>query len=166
MSEIVMDASALMAFVFPDEMHNARALALVRELGEAGVSFCAPSLWESETDSVVQRRVAVQGLLAPEGEALALSVLDGLPVRIERDAARCEQVRLEARRLAQKFNRVRCYDSTYLTLALLLGAVFWTADERLFNAVSGPNVPESERLPFVRFLGNFTPGQNLGEALV
>jgi predicted nucleic acid-binding protein len=38
--------------------------------------------------------------------------------------------------LAELFHRPNTYDSFYLALAERLDCPFWTADERLFNAVS------------------------------
>jgi predicted nucleic acid-binding protein len=64
-------------------------------------------------------------------------------------------IRLSSRRsifplawsLAKEFNRPRAYDSAYLALASLADCVFWTADERLYNAVK-------DRLPWVKWIGS------------
>ncbi len=48
--------------------------------------------------------------------------------------------------LAEAFNRPRAYDAQYLALAERLDCSFWTADERLFNAVRGA-------FPRVRWVG-------------
>jgi predicted nucleic acid-binding protein len=42
----------------------------------------------------------------------------------------------------------RAYDTAYLALAQLRNCEFWTADKRLFNAVSG-------ELDWVRWLGDY-----------
>jgi predicted nucleic acid-binding protein len=48
--------------------------------------------------------------------------------------------------LAKTLNQPKVYDSYYLALAELMSCEFWTADERLFNAVS-------KKLPWVRWIG-------------
>ena len=51
--------------------------------------------------------------------------------------------------LAQHFNRPAAYDSHYLALAEIAGCPFWTADERLFNAVR-------HELVWVHWLGDYS----------
>lgn len=146
-----MDASVALSAVFPDEKLNAQALALLAEWAECGATLVAPPLWESETSSAVRLRVAQKKVLAPPLEALVYSLLDALPVQIVHDP----NVLTTARQLAISYGRNRVYDSTYLALAQLHGLEFWTADERLFNAVAGPDAPQGQTLSFVRFLGDF-----------
>ncbi len=154
---VVVDASVALAFVFPDEKHHTQAVALFTHWGKEGVAMMTTTLFENETDSVIRLRVAVKKLLKPEAESVALSVLDSLPVAIEREVLTGEKTRLVARQLAQRFEQPRCYDSAYLALAQVKGATLWTADERLFNSVAGKDVPKAKALAFVRFLGNFKP---------
>ena len=52
----------------------------------------------------------------------------------------------------QRFNLPRAYDTAYLALARLRNCEFWTADERLFNAVS-------RELDWVRWLGDYDRSQ-------
>jgi predicted nucleic acid-binding protein len=58
-----------------------------------------------------------------------------------------ESLHLDAVRLARRFNRPASYDAHYLALAEREGAEFWTADERLFNAVH-------HQLPWVHLVGS------------
>lgn len=51
--------------------------------------------------------------------------------------------------LAEQLNRPAAYDAQYLALAERLGCDFWTADEKLFNAVGAS-------LTWVRWLGAFS----------
>lgn len=51
--------------------------------------------------------------------------------------------------LATQLNRPTAYDAKYLAVAERFQCELWTADERLFNAVSST-------LPWVKWLGNFT----------
>src|SRR5206468_1204709 len=50
--------------------------------------------------------------------------------------------------LADSHHQPAAYDAQYLALAQLSGCNFWTADERLFNAVSN-------KLPFVKWIGSY-----------
>jgi predicted nucleic acid-binding protein len=50
--------------------------------------------------------------------------------------------------LAEEFNRPTAYDAQYLALAERLSCDFWTADERMSNAVSG-------KFLSIRWLGNW-----------
>ncbi len=50
--------------------------------------------------------------------------------------------------LATRFNQPTAYDAQYLAAAERLECEFWTADQRLFNAVG-------KDLAWVRWLGNF-----------
>ncbi|GIV76846.1 MAG: hypothetical protein KatS3mg050_1240 [Litorilinea sp.] len=52
--------------------------------------------------------------------------------------------------LAKQFNQPRAYDTAYLALAQLHQCDFWTADEKLYNAVK-------DALPWVKWVGNFAP---------
>ena len=51
--------------------------------------------------------------------------------------------------LADEFNRPRAYDAQYLLLAKRLSCEFWTADERMFNAVK-------DKFTDIRWLGKAT----------
>ena len=48
--------------------------------------------------------------------------------------------------LTTRFNHPAAYDAHYLALAEMMDCEFWTADERLFNAVR-------DELSWVRWLG-------------
>ena len=146
---VVLDASTAISAIFSDEPLQAPALGLLGELGRAGARFLAPPLWESETSSAIRLRVQVKKTLLPPDEAGAYALLDALPVEIVAD-----ETRLLARALAMRFQTNRVYDATYLALAEARGLDLWTADEKLFNTVSAA-------LPWVKFLGHWTPGAAL-----
>ncbi len=52
--------------------------------------------------------------------------------------------------IAQALNLPTIYDALYLALARDHGCEFWTADERLYNAVR-------DRLPWVHWIGVYQP---------
>ena len=140
---VTMDASGVAAFDLPDEKHYARAQRLIRDLAQQNARLMAPPLFESEADSIIRRRVYL-GTLTPHAGQSALALMDALQVEIIYDPA----IRQRARELAERFNQVRVYDSTYTALADLRGVELWTADERFYNSVSGA-------LPFVKFIGEY-----------
>lgn len=150
---VVLDASVALAAIFPDEVLNAHALKLLSDLNARGALLVSPVLWESETSSAVRFRVAVRKTLAPTAEATVYALLDALPVHIVHDP----DLILRARALALAFGRTRVYDATYLALAQLHGLDFWTGDERLYNAVNGPDTPKGAALSFVRYIGHLKP---------
>lgn len=59
---------------------------------------------------------------------------------------------LRAYELATQLSRPTAYDAQYLAVAERFQCDFWTADERLFNAVSNS-------LTWVKWLGNFADPQ-------
>jgi predicted nucleic acid-binding protein len=143
---VVLDASAAIASIFSDEPLQLQALGLLDELERAGATLIAPPLWESETSSNVRLRVQIRKTLAPDDEVTSYGLLDALPVQIVSD-----DTRQLARDLAMQFSMVRCYDATYLALAVARGVTLWTADKRLFNTVSSA-------MQSVKFVGNWTSG--------
>jgi predicted nucleic acid-binding protein len=89
----------------------------------------APSLWWYEVTSVVHKYL-FDGLLAEKFAQDTLTIILSLAVnRIDEDDDLCRAAFDWATRLAQK----PVYDSFYLATAELLGADFWTADQRLVN---------------------------------
>jgi predicted nucleic acid-binding protein len=53
--------------------------------------------------------------------------------------------------LAVRFSRPAAYNAHYLALAEYLQCPFWTADERLCNAIHSA-------FPYIQWLGNYRPG--------
>lgn len=144
--EAVLDASVAAAFALPDEKYYAAAEVCVAALRAQNVQLIAPPLFESETDSILRRRVHL-GTLTPEAAANALQVLDALRVEIIYDVG----TRALARAIGERLNQVRVYDATYAALAQQRGCEMWTADERFYN--SATNEGAGGALPFVRFIG-------------
>ncbi|MBK7894965.1 MAG: type II toxin-antitoxin system VapC family toxin [Anaerolineaceae bacterium] len=141
-SPICVDAGILLKLVL-QEPDSHLAEALWQSWISAGVQPVAPQLFPFEVTAVL-RKLTYRGLIQTEiaekmlEKALqfdvALQTFDGIHAR--------------AWQLATEFGRPTAYDTHYLALAEHLGCAFWTADLRLFNAVS-------EKLNRVHFLGNF-----------
>ncbi|HVA27553.1 MAG TPA: type II toxin-antitoxin system VapC family toxin [Candidatus Baltobacteraceae bacterium] len=118
----VLDASATLAFVFPDERDEA-AIELATRLEESGA--VAPLIWRWEMQNVVigaERR----GRLTERKATTLLSDIDGLPVEL--DASEGAHVEL-ARRYA-----LSAYDALYLDLAFRKHLPLATRDARLLEA--------------------------------
>lgn len=88
------------------------------------------------------RKVVFQQRMTHEQGREMLAGLLSYPVTFYEDDA----LLLATYELAEAFNRPRAYDAQYLALAERLDCSFWTADERLFNAVRGA-------FPRVRWVG-------------
>ena len=147
--KVVFDASAAIAFGVEDEPWHEAALSLLDDWNQNGVELCAPPLFESETDSTLRRRVHLKSLSAAEADE-ARSFIALLRVEIVQH----EATRELAYAIAQQFDQIRVYDSTYAALAQVLGVNLWTADARFFRSVNGPDLKAP--LSWVRFIGEKT----------
>ena len=104
-----------------------------------------PMLWGYEVTSVLRNHV-YRNLLSSELANDAFAQIHQLTVQM------VDPIGLHQRawELARHFNRPAAYDAHYLALAEMAGCPFWTADERLFNAVR-------TELEWVHWLGNYSP---------
>lgn len=141
-SLVCADAGLALKLVLP-EADSARARALWEEWRISQTTVVAPTLWGYEVTSVVRNRVH-RGLFPAEQEVNAIQALHRLPVQLLYP----ERLHDHAAQLAQRFNRSSAYDAHYLAVADVLGCSFWTADERLFNAVQND-------LRWVYWLGDY-----------
>ena len=142
---ICVDANICIKLVI-GEHDSAQAVALWQQWRSQRALVLAPTLWGYEMTSIVRKQV-YRGLLAPEFERATLAEVFKIPVR----QIRPNNLHDRAWELAQRFNRPAAYDAHYLAVAELTGCPFWTADERLYNAIR-------HDLPWVHWLGNFTGG--------
>lgn len=122
-----------------------RASALLAQWQRDDAELIAPMLFTYEVPSAIRRGVHLKQITPAEGEVAFHKFLQ-LPVRL---LARREIVPI-AWELAKRFGRPRIYDATYLAVAQISDCDFWTADEKLYNAVSG-------ELDWVRWLGDYGP---------
>ncbi len=143
-SLVCADANLALKIVL-HEPDSARARALWEEWKAQQTLVIAPTLWGYEVTSVVRKR-AHRGLLPPDIERETLTVVHQLPVRLLAPAG----LHQRAWEWARRFDWPVAYDAHYLALAEMAGCPFWTADERLFNAVR-------EELNWVHWLGDYQP---------
>ena len=101
----------------------------------------SPPLWAYEVTSVIRNKVHRDKITSDEGEE-AFAIIHKLGVRLIVPP----DLHKRAWEMAKKLNRPAAYDAHYLALAQTLDCEFWTADERLYNAIK-------DQLPWVRWLG-------------
>jgi predicted nucleic acid-binding protein len=138
----VIDASVAVKWFLPAEDHAEDALALLHARAAGSVRLVVPSLLFYEVSNALL--VAVRrNRLAREDYLDALEAL----FRLGLEAADLPDYHRRAAALAYAYGR-SAYDAAYLALAESRGAVFLTADRRLYNAVG-------EHLPWVRWLADW-----------
>jgi predicted nucleic acid-binding protein len=108
-------------------------------------SLLVPALLAFEVTASVRRMVYLKTLLPVRGEA-AFAAFLRIPVRLSHR----KSIFPLAWALAKQFNLPRAYDTAYLALAQLNRCDFWTADEKLYNAVRA-------QVPWVKWIGNAAP---------
>ncbi len=130
---LVVDASVAFRLIGPGP-DRGRVRELWSQWESAGLELQAPFLWLYEFTSAVCKAVH-HGGMTPLDAQEALALAQGLNVTlIPPDDA---QIAL-ALEWTMRLNRVAAYDSFYLALAETRQCEFWTADQRLCNAVGLP----------------------------
>lgn len=142
MSKIIVDSGVLIASVFLETL-TPQAKGLLHQLQAATVEFHAPMLLRYEVVAVA-RKAVYQGRITTDIGRGARDQLLTYPVSLHIDDVLLKR----AYELAELHNRPTAYDSQYLALAERLKCDFWTADERLFNALNGA-------FSTMRYLGNW-----------
>ncbi|MBC7235785.1 MAG: type II toxin-antitoxin system VapC family toxin [Chloroflexi bacterium] len=143
-SRVCVDASLIVPVLLPHSLSE-KAEALLARFRDEDVVLYAPALLAFEVVSTIRGFVHLNMISPARGEQAVTQFLR-MPIRL---SSRSSIFPL-ALRLAEEFNRPRAYDTAYLALARILDCEFWTADERLYNAVL-PN------LPWVKWIGGFVP---------
>lgn len=143
MTELVVDASVSFMFLFPEPL-SAMASALFHDVQARGHRLLAPVILPVEVTNVIRRHMRATRLTLQQALALLDNFLS-LPFNLETD----HDLHRAALRLTQAFS-LGGHDAHYVALAQRYGCDFWTGDVRILRAASG-------RLPFVRFIGDYTP---------
>jgi predicted nucleic acid-binding protein len=143
-SPVCVDANLVVMIVAP-EVQRPLALSLWRSWLEQDRETIAPHLLAYEVTSALWRKAA-RGLLNLEEAQRAVQAALGMGVTLLDPPGISER----AFELAAHFRRPAAYDAHYLALAEHLNCSFWTADERLYNAIHA-------EFPHIRWLGNYQP---------
>jgi predicted nucleic acid-binding protein len=125
------------------ETYTEPAKALLRRWQQASIHIAAPTLFRYEIISVM-RKSAFRSLFTADEALKSRDFLMEYPVHLMID----DDLLRRGYDLAAKFNRPTAYDAQYLAVAERLKCEFWTADERLVNAVQ-------KDLSWVKWIGNF-----------
>lgn len=140
---VVIDANILIAFGLADDPLHSQAKQILSAWKSTPTTLAAPRLFRSEITAVIRKAVYLERISHEQGR-LMLSQLLVYPVEYYED----DELLKMAYELAYRFNRPRAYDAQYLALAKQLSCDFWTADERLINAIE-------DQFPNIRWLGNW-----------
>jgi predicted nucleic acid-binding protein len=143
-SLVCVDASLVLRSLVPDPLTD-RALSLLETWQREDTVLVAPALLAFEVTSALRRLVYLKRISPNHGEKASESFLR-MDIRLSHQRG----ILPLAWRLAKQLDRPRTYDTAYLALAQLRGCEFWTADERLYNAVS-------RELDWVKWLGSLSP---------
>jgi predicted nucleic acid-binding protein len=140
-SSVCVDASLIIRTLIPDRFSN-EAETLLTIWQRERTQLLAPALLAFEVTSALRRLVALKAISPSRGDEAFAQFLR-IPLRLLTRRV----IFPLAWRLAKEFNRPRAYDMAYLAMAQLAKSPFWTADERLYNAVS-------ETLPWVHWVAS------------
>ena len=126
---VCVDASLVVKLVV-EEVYSSEARALWRGWQHEGRDIAAPPLLRYEIASVLRKHVAC-------GLRTAAESRQALELALTFDIQYIELANFHRRAfdLADRLSRPTAYDAHYLALAEHLVCDFWTADERLVNAV-------------------------------
>lgn len=139
---ICADSSVAAKWSFVEE-YSSQARALLRDALAQQELLVAPPLLPSEVGNVIRQRLRQGQVRLDEARALLAEFL-AIPISLQVP----ETIYDRALVLADQHNLPAVYDAHYLAVSELLGATFWTADQRLLRALGG-------RLPFVRWIGDY-----------
>ena len=140
----VIDASIAIKAILPNPLQG-HCRALVQTF--ADIQPVAPALWVYETTSAISKAVHFEQLTENEGRR-ALEQVDALGVQLF--VSDLEQNRI-AFGWTLELRRGSAYDSFYLVLAQALDCDFWTADKKLFNALT------DTQLDWLHWIEELTP---------
>ena len=141
MPRLVLDASIAVKWLNPHESLADKAN-LIRDDYERGhISLLVPAFWEYEVANGLNKAVARGHLTEAEGRE-AISLL--LALHAQKEPLPSPH---ESYELARRHQR-SVYDSWYLHLAEKTGCEFWTADQKLYNALK-------DTVPWLRWLADY-----------
>jgi predicted nucleic acid-binding protein len=135
MSDFVLDASATLAFVFPDE-RDASAIALARSLRTHRAA--APTIWRLEVENAIVTAERA-GRLASERATVLLEDIAALPIDLREPRA---GYLAPARRF-----KLSVYDALYLELAERLRIPLVSRDRALRHAARRLGVQTATGVP-------------------
>lgn len=141
MGRLVVDASIVVKWLNPHEVMADKANLIRNDYESGEISLLVPAFWDYEVANGINKAVARSYLSEQEGnDAIALL----LALHAQKEPLPSPQASYD---MARRYQR-SVYDSWYLHLAENTGCEFWTADQKLYNAVK-------DKVPCVRWLGDY-----------
>ena len=137
---LVVDSSVSLKWALDDEEDTDNALALRNDGIIGRFQMVAPVLWAYEVANGLVTAVR-RDRITPSDGLEALAHLTDLGVRL------ADPEEVACYRTALRFG-IAAYDAAYLALAEKLGAVLWTGDHKLWEAVGSTH-------SFVRWIGDY-----------
>lgn len=141
-SSVCVDANLILRTLVPGPL-SGQAISLLEKWEDDQTTLIAPTFFAYEVTSTLRRLVHLKQINPFQGDRAFEKFLQ-FPIRLSHRP----EILLLAWELAKEFDRPRAYDTAYLALAQLQGCEFWTADERLYNAVG-------EHLDWVKWIGDY-----------
>ena len=141
-SQICVDSGILLKLLL-NEPDSHLAEALWQSWVKDAVQPIAPQLFPFEVTAVL-RKLTHREIIEAELAEKALKTALAFDVSLQT----FEGIHERAWQLATEFDRPTAYDTHYLALAENVGCAFWSADQKLFNAVK-------QKLDWVHWLGDF-----------
>jgi predicted nucleic acid-binding protein len=135
MSPVVIDGSAALALVLPDEASEVASAAA--EALAQGTALFAPAHWSLEVANGLLMAERRKRISAADAMA-ALNYLRQLPIVIEEESA--ERAFAETSGIARRYD-LTAYDAAYLELAMRRRASLATLDRPLRKAAAAAGVP-------------------------
>lgn len=133
MKKVVVDASVCLKWVFEEEdSERARNLLTLSEKGD--ILLLAPEIWEYEIVNGFASAMLKNKLSYARSKKLLRMVLEARPQIIS-----THELLLKSLENCHKY-RISAYDSAYITLAVENKIILVSADEKLVQKVSDPNV--------------------------
>jgi len=126
---VVLDANLIVSLVLPLPYSDS-ATAQVLNWKQNLVRLSAPALWSYEVSTVL-RKAVVAGYLPADQRNFALEQIWNLNIQ---DIPATLELQEQALVWAERLGQSKTYDSSYLAVAEVLQAEFWTADRRLARA--------------------------------
>ncbi|NPV87619.1 MAG: type II toxin-antitoxin system VapC family toxin [Anaerolineae bacterium] len=130
---VVLDASVVIKAILPNPLQRHCQACIA---GFSNLKPAAPMLWAYETTSAITKAVHFKQITEAEA-LLALGIINALGVQL---FIPDEEHNIAAFQWAKRLKRASAYDAYYLALAQTLECHFWTADNRLINALKDANV--------------------------
>jgi predicted nucleic acid-binding protein len=144
---VIVDTSIALKWVM-DEDDSTKAAALLSRWFVQETTVLAPTLLMYELTNAIYKHVR-KGEIDLNDASQALD--DALLGFVEFVSPGDSSLSRRAIQLAHQYKLPATYDAYYLALAERENCDYWTADERLWNAVKS-------KLPWVRWLGDYKPG--------